>query len=73
MIPVYKKNGKVRVCIDFKDLNKATPMGSYPMPVTDMLVDEAAGHKVISFIDGNARYNQIFMVGKIFIKLLEST
>jgi hypothetical protein len=27
-----------------------------------MLVDAAAGHKVISFMDGNAGYNQIFMV-----------
>ena len=61
MVPVYKKNGKLRVCIDFRDLNKATPMDGYPMPVADMLEDGAAGHKVISFMDGNARYNQIFM------------
>jgi hypothetical protein len=31
------------------------------MPVADLLVDAAAGHKVISFMDGNAGYNQIFM------------
>jgi len=61
VVPVYKKNGKVRVCIDFRDLNKATLMDSYPMPVADMLVDAAAGYKVISFMDGNAGYNQIFM------------
>ena len=36
-------------------------MDSYPMPVADMLVDATAGHKVISFMDGNAGYNQIFM------------
>ena len=36
-------------------------MDGYPMPVADMLVDASAGHKVISFVDGNARYNQIFM------------
>jgi len=58
---MYKKNGKVRVCIDFRDLNKATPMDSYPIAVADMLVDAAVGHKVISFMDGNAGYNQIFM------------
>jgi hypothetical protein len=58
---VYNKNGKVRVGIDFRDLNKATSMDSYPMPVADMLVDAAVGHKVISFMDDNARYNQIFM------------
>jgi hypothetical protein len=51
----------MRVCIDFRGLNKATPMDGYPMPVADLLVDAAAGHKVISFIDGNAGYNQIFM------------
>ena len=58
---LYKKNGKLRVCIDFRDLNKATPMDGYPMPIADMLVDAAARHKVISFMDGNAGYNQIFM------------
>jgi hypothetical protein len=61
IVPVYKKNGKMRVCIDFRDLNKATPMDGYPMPVADLLVVAAAGHKVISFMDGNAGYNQIFM------------
>jgi hypothetical protein len=61
IVPVYKKNGKMRVCIDFKDLNRATPMDGYPMPIADLLVDAAAGHKVISFMDGNAGYNQIFM------------
>ena len=33
VITVYKKNGKLRVCIDFRDLNKATPMDGYPMPI----------------------------------------
>ena len=42
--PVYKKNGKLRVCIDFRDLNKATPMDDYSMSIADMLVDAAAGH-----------------------------
>jgi hypothetical protein len=61
-VPVYKKNEKLRVCIDFRDLNKATPMDGYPMPIANMLVDAAARHKVCSFMDGNAGYNQIFMV-----------
>jgi len=61
IVPVIKKNGKVRVCIDFRDLNKATPKDEYPMPVADQLVDAASGHKILSFMDGNAGYNQIFM------------
>ena len=61
MVPVYKKNCKLRVCIDFRDLNKATSMDGYPMPIADILVDATAGHKVISFMDGNVGCNQIFM------------
>ena len=49
--------------------DKATPMDGYPMPIADMLVDAAAGHKVISFMDGNAWYNQIFMVEEDIAKI----
>ena len=56
VVPVYKKNGKLQVCIDFRNLNKATTMDGYPMPVADLLVDAAAGHRIISFMDGNAGY-----------------
>ena len=62
IVPVEKKgSGKIRVCIDFRDLNRATPKDEYPMPIADMLINDASGHKVISFLDGNAGYNQIFM------------
>ena len=61
IVPMLKKNGKLRVCIDFRDLNKATPMDGYAMLIANLLVDVASGHKVISFMDGNAGYNQIFM------------
>jgi hypothetical protein len=65
---VLKKNGKLRVCIDFRDLNKATPMDGYPMPIVDLLVDAASGHKFISFVGSNAGYNQIFMVEEDVLK-----
>ena len=48
IVPVMKKNGKIRVCIDFRNLNLATPKDEYPMPVVDLLVDGAAKHKVLS-------------------------
>jgi hypothetical protein len=60
--PIEKKNtGKIQICVDFRDLNRATPKDEYPKPIADMLIDSALGNKMISFLDGNASYNQIFM------------
>ncbi|XP_057428486.1 uncharacterized protein LOC130721914 [Lotus japonicus] len=38
VVPVIKKNGKMRVCIDFQDLNAATPKDEYHMPIAEMMV-----------------------------------
>jgi hypothetical protein len=56
-----KNTGKIRVCIDLRNLNKATPKDEYPLPIANKLNNNASGHQVISFLDGNASYNQIFM------------
>ena len=61
IVLVKKKNRKLRVCVDFRDLNRATPKDEYPMPIADKLVDAASGNRIVSFLDGNAGYNQIFM------------
>jgi hypothetical protein len=40
IIPMEKKNtGKIWVCIDFRNLNKATTKDEYPMPIADMLIN----------------------------------
>ena len=61
VVHVPKKDGKVRVCVDFRDLNKASPKDDFPLPHIDMLVDSTAGHPMLSFMDGFSRYNQILM------------
>jgi len=55
------ENSLCRVCIDFKDLNLATPKDEYPMPVAEMLVDSTAGFEYLSMLDGYSAYNQIFI------------
>jgi hypothetical protein len=47
--------------VDFRDLNRATPKDEYPMPIAETLINTAAGHKILSFMDDNTGYNQIFM------------
>ncbi|GKV47379.1 hypothetical protein SLEP1_g54284 [Rubroshorea leprosula] len=61
VVPVVKKNGKLRICVDFRNLNLATPKDEYPMPIADLLVDGAARHRILSFMDGHSGYNQIFI------------
>jgi hypothetical protein len=63
IVPVEKKNtDTIRVCVDFRKLNRATPKDEYPMPIAEELINRALGHKMITFLDGNVGYNQIFMV-----------
>lgn len=56
-----KDSSKLRVCIDFRNLNRETPKYEYLMPIANILINNASVNRVISFLDGNVRYNQIFM------------
>jgi hypothetical protein len=58
-VPVNKKQGMIRVCMEFHDLNKAFPKDNFPTPFIDQIVDECAGCEVFSFMDGFSGYNQI--------------
>ena len=62
-VVVRKKNEKWRVCIDFTDLNKACPKDNFPLPRIDQLVDSAAGHERMSFLDAYSGYHQIPLFG----------
>ena len=61
VVLIPKKDGKVRVCVDYRDLNKASPKDDFPLPHIDMLVDSTVGHSMLSFMDGFSGYNQILM------------
>ncbi|CAL9021206.1 unnamed protein product [Prunus brigantina] len=61
IVSVLKKTGALRVCTNYRNLNLATPKDEYSMPMSDLLVDGAAKHELLSFMDGHAGYNQIFI------------
>jgi len=62
IVAFLKKNNKIRVCVDFRDLNKASLKYDFLMLHIDVLVDNVAKNSTYSFIDDFLRYNQIKMV-----------
>ena len=54
---VKKKTGKLRVCVDFTDLNKVCPKDSFPLLKINELIDATAGHDRMSFLDAYLRYH----------------
>ena len=59
LVVVPKKNGKWRICIYYRELNKATLKDHFPLPFIDQVLDTLAGKKLFSFLDGFSGYNQI--------------
>ena len=56
---VKKKDGTLRLCIDFWQLNKVTIKNKYPLPRIDDLLDQLKGAKKFSKIDIRSRYHQV--------------
>ncbi|GKV34054.1 hypothetical protein SLEP1_g42477 [Rubroshorea leprosula] len=61
IVLVMKKDGRVRVYVDYRDLNKANPKDDFPLPHIQNLLDNATKNAWFSFVDGYSGYNQIKM------------
>jgi hypothetical protein len=59
LVVVPKKNGKWRIFVDYRELNKATLRDHFPLPFIDQVLDSLARKKYFSFLDGFSGYNQI--------------
>ena len=61
IVPIPKKDGKVRMCVDYRDLNQASPKNNFSLPHIDTLVDNTTKNSRFLLMDGFSGYNQIQM------------
>ena len=57
LVPMDKKQGTIRVCTDFRDLNRACLKDNFPTPFIDHIFYDCEGSEVFSFMDGFSGYN----------------
>ena len=59
IVPIPKKDGKVRMCVDYRDLNRASPKDNFPLPHIDTLMNNTTKNSLFLFMDSFSGYNQI--------------
>ena len=60
-VSVRKKTREIRLCIDFRNLKKASLKDNYPLPKMDHILQRVVGSKRISLLDGFSGYNKILV------------
>jgi len=61
IVLIPKKDGKVQMCVDYQDLNRASLKDNFPLSHIDVLVDNTTNFSLFSFMDRFSGYNQIKM------------
>jgi len=59
VVLTLKKNGRLRVCVNYKALNKITKKDRYPLPFCEEILEEVVGHEMYTFGDGYKGYHQV--------------
>ena len=59
IVPVRKKDGKLRVCIDYRELNKRTIKDAHAIPRIEDILDQLSGKKYFSVVDLKSGYWQV--------------
>eukprot|EP01018_Ginkgo_biloba_P033329 Gb_18650 [translate_table: standard] len=61
LVPMRKKNSDIRLCVDFRNLNKSSVKDNYPLPSLDEVLQIVSGSEMMSFLDGFSGYNQVLV------------
>ena len=81
MVFVHKKLGEIRLCVDYRELNKKTTKDAYPLPLPDEVQDRLAGSTIFSTLDLQCGYTgkclftlmidqrQPFVLGQVWVSI----
>jgi len=61
LVPVRKKNGDIRICIDFRNFNRARWKDNFSLPPMEQILQCITGSELTSFLDGFSGYNHILV------------
>jgi hypothetical protein len=64
LVPARKKNGEIRLCVDFRNINKCSLKDNYPLPKMDHILQRVVGAHIISLLYGYSGYNEITVCGE---------
>jgi hypothetical protein len=59
LVPVRKKNGEIRLCVDFRNLNRSSKKDNYHLPNMENILQKVTGATRMSMVDGFSGYNQV--------------
>jgi hypothetical protein len=59
LVPIRNKNGEIRLCVDFINLNRSSKKDNYPFPKMDHIFQKVTGSSRMSMVNGFSKYNQI--------------
>ena len=61
LVPVRKKLGDIRICIDFRNLNRVSLKDNYPVPAMEQILQSVFGYAMLSLLHGLSGYNQVLV------------
>ena len=73
IVMVPKKNGKIRICQDYRKLNAVTKKDYFPLSFIDSILDVVVRHECCSFLDGFLGYNQVKIAKEDQLKTIFTT
>ena len=60
-MPIWKKSGEIRLCVDFKNLNRASDKDKYPVPPMEQILQMVSGSELFLLFDGFSGCNQVLV------------